>query len=282
MAVKPKLALAVSGGKDSMGMVYALKDLPNIVVLTVDHRLREESAGEALQVQRWMMELNVPHVILTWEHDGIDTDIQNKARTARYDLMTQWCWEHGVKYLMTAHHREDQIETFFMRLAKGSGLKGLGVMHDATTYNNITILRPFLSVPKKTLHNYIEHENFIEDPSNQNEAFERIRFRSLVKDYIKLDPDANILKTIDKLKMVDEYLDGAIQDISVDKLLELDYVLFERVINSMFQDDYPFKSRKIKGLYERLHDPEFKATTFANHLFKKTKAGLEIVKEEKM
>jgi len=279
MPLKPKIALAVSGGKDSMGMVYALKDHHDISAITVDHCLRKDSTKEAMQVQKWMLELNIPHVLLTWEHDRIDTDIQNKARIARYDLMTNWCLEHDVKYLMTAHHLEDQVETFFMRLAKGSGLKGLGVMHDATQYNGVTILRPFLTTPKNVLHQHIQDDHFIEDPSNTNPIFERVRFRSLVKDYLHLDSEGHILKTIEKLKGVDQYLDEAVEDIDSDDLLTVDYVIFERLINKMFQTGYPFKSKKIRLLYDRLHDPAFKATTFAHHVFRKTKEGVVVERE---
>jgi len=281
MPSQHKLAIALSGGKDSMGMVIALKDFQNIVAITVDHRLRPTSTQEALQVQKWMMALNIPHVILTWEHDGIDTDIQNKARIARYDLMTTWCLTHNVPYLITAHHLEDQVETFFMRLSKGSGLKGLGAIHEVTRYNNITILRPFLTLPQTVLHTYSQNHPFIDDPSNYNPIFERVKFRELTKHYLTLDPHAHILKTITKLQETDRYLDDQIQHISYHQLLELDYVLFERVIHRMFQDQYPFKSKKVRILYDRLKDPHVHITTFAHHIFKKTKEGIEIVKEDR-
>ena len=278
-----KIALAVSGGKDSMGMVYALKDIPGIVALTVDHQLRKESAKEAFQVGQWMQDLNIPHVILTWEHPDIETDIQNKARKARYNLMTQWCLDNNVTTLMTAHHKEDQIETFFMRLAKGSGLKGLCVMQPCVDYNGVNIIRPFLTVSKKNLHTYIENNRWIDDPSNENLNFERVKFRPWVEGYLKLDPAGHILKTIDKLKEVDEYVDQQVEHIVFDKTkipLMLEYVIFERIINKLFsQNGYPFKRKKTHHLYETLHKPNFKATTFGRCVFKRRGEGVEIMDE---
>lgn len=269
------IALAVSGGKDSMGMVYALKDALkdcyNIVSLTVDHRLRKESLQEAYQIKQWMEALNIPHVILTWDHEVISTDIQNKARIARYDLMTEWCLENNVRTLMTAHHLEDQIETFFMRLAKGSGLKGLCGMRSCIDYKGVQIVRPFLSISKKKLHAYIKEGQWIEDPSNQNMNFTRVKFRSLVEDYLKLDPSAQIIKTIEKLKEADDYLDEiAKETLDRDGLSMQPYVIFERMINKMFsKNGYPFKSKKIRHLHETLHRANFKATTFAHYVFHK-------------
>jgi len=267
-----------------MGMAYALKDLPGIVALTVDHKLRQESTEEALQVQQWMQKWGIPHVILTWEHDGISTDLQNKAREARYQLMTDWCHHHDVRVLMTAHHLEDQVETFLMRLMKGSGLKGLCAMQECVDYNGITIMRPFLQVRKSALHANVEH--WINDPSNDNLQFERVRVRKLAEMYLNLDPQLNIVKSLAKLKEADKYLDEMVAQHSSDIVGAMSlssFIIFERFMNKHFsKTGYPFKRKALQQFYDKLCTPDFKVTTFASHIFRKNKDGEIVWELEKM
>ena len=177
------LAVAVSGGADSLALLllaqaYAKEKGGHIVALTVDHGLRPASKEEAQQVQRWAQTRGIEHVILTWEGDKPTSHLQEKARTARYELLTQWCKKNGVSTLLLAHHREDQEETFWLRLTCGSGLEGLTGMKQRTMKEGITILRPLLGFPKERLKATLQAEKqpWIDDPSNQSEKFFRGRF----------------------------------------------------------------------------------------------------------
>jgi len=167
------IAVAVSGGPDSMALcllmnTWAQKNQFKLVALTVDHRLREGSLKEAQIVQEWMALHSIDHHILTWEHGPITTGIQKKAREARYNLLTNFCQQNNIQIVCTAHHAADQIETFLMRLSKGSGLEGLSVMQERSLRGNITIARPLLSTQPEMLKEYLQavSQEYIQDPSN--------------------------------------------------------------------------------------------------------------------
>ncbi len=187
-----KIAVAVSGGADSMALCYALSDYvrsyapkTQILALSVDHRLREEAADEARFVGEAVGKLpNVSHHILVWEHgDQQDTRIEEKAREARYGLLFDFMGKNDVDHLFIGHHQNDQAETFLFRLAKGSGLDGLacmpGVSEVAHRGRNFTLCRPFLGEPKAKILEYTSQKgvSFIDDPSNKDEQFARVRLR---------------------------------------------------------------------------------------------------------
>lgn len=177
-------ALAVSGGRDSMGLLAmaaraaTLPDAPQFSVLTVDHGLRPEAADEARMVAEICAELDLPHHILTADEKLGATDIQNQARALRYRLMAAFCRPLKAP-LVTAHHLYDQAETVAMRLARGSGVDGLAGMAAAqwlsTQTGALLVLRPFLDVPPQTLHT--NDVVYIDDPSNRDLRFERVRWR---------------------------------------------------------------------------------------------------------
>lgn len=186
------LALAVSGGGDSMGLLALAAETqkmsyaPRFTVLTVDHGLRPEAAGEAAQVAAACKRLGVPHVTLTADAALPDSGIQQQARRLRYRLMAAWCAEHGADALVLAHHRDDQAETVLMRMARGSGVSGLGGMAPRQTLQTeagpLLLLRPFLQEAGATLKAlaYVAALPVIEDPSNRDEQFERVRWRKLL------------------------------------------------------------------------------------------------------
>lgn len=130
---EPRLAVAVSGGPDSMALLLLAQEWAaarggRVSALTVDHGLRAELSAEAAQVAQWAGLLGVSHVALTWIGDKPTADIQAAAREARYCLLEEWCAASGVFHLLLAHHRDDQAETFLLRLARGSGLDGLAAI----------------------------------------------------------------------------------------------------------------------------------------------------------
>lgn len=186
--VGEQLAVAVSGGADSLALVLALAAWAqprNIVVtaLTVDHDLRADSAAEAQQVGLWLAQAGIEHHILTWA-DGasIRTGLQARARAARYALLAGWCRSHAVKALFVAHHQNDQAETFVMRLRRSSTLFGLAAMAPLRQLDGVMLCRPLLGVAKARLEATLQDagQAWVNDPSNANEAFERVRTRALL------------------------------------------------------------------------------------------------------
>jgi len=183
-----RIAVAVSGGADSMALARLLATWANerrifLQGLTVDHRLRDAAADEARQVGAWLASLNIPHEVLVWKqgeaHRALPGSAQSPAREARYDLMTAWCAKNDISHLFVAHHADDQVETFLLRLSRGSGVDGLAAMPAAFVRDGIVIARPLLAFSKAQMVAtcQAQAQTWIEDPSNDNTASVRVRFR---------------------------------------------------------------------------------------------------------
>lgn len=184
-----RVVLAVSGGPDSVAlMLLAARWLTcpeaagaRIFVATVDHGLRADSHAEAEAVERWATALGLPHQTLTWSGTKPRTRIQERARAARYALLQSHVQRLDARYLLTAHHADDQAETILFRLVRGSGLAGLAGMRSMTKLGDVMLYRPLLELTKKELVACCESagQPFICDPSNNNPAFARTRLRAL-------------------------------------------------------------------------------------------------------
>lgn len=182
------VALAVSGGSDSMALMQ-LAHLwakqaatpARLTVLTVDHGLRSGSLEEAQKVASWARQLGLPHSLLNWAGPRPHSGLQEKARAARYALMTAWCKANGADVLMTAHTAEDQAETLVMRLARGTGVEGLGGIPAVRVIEGVACHRPLLGLSRQALRDFLGRvgQEWIDDPSNENIQFERIRVRKL-------------------------------------------------------------------------------------------------------
>jgi tRNA(Ile)-lysidine synthase len=182
----PRLAVAVSGGADSLALAllahhWARQRGGSVLALTVDHGLRPESAAEADRVGQWLAIYRIAHHVIRWQGDKPRTGIQEKARAARYALLFGRCQEHGILHLLTGHHRDDQSETVRMRIERGSGPIGLAGMSDSIPANAARLLRPLLEVPKARLEATLiaRGQVWIDDPSNRNPAYARARLRHM-------------------------------------------------------------------------------------------------------
>jgi tRNA(Ile)-lysidine synthase len=182
----PVLAVAVSGGADSLALTlladrWARARKGAVIGLTVDHRLRPDSAAEAETVAHILGAHGIRHESLVWHGPYPLHDLQAAARAARYRLLGFWCREHSVLHLLTAHHQDDQAETLLLRLGRGSGLAGLAGMAPIAEAGPVRLLRPLLESPAARLRRMLMDigQDWIEDPSNRNEAFARIRLRRL-------------------------------------------------------------------------------------------------------
>ena len=180
----PFLAVAVSGGPDSLALViladrWARERAGGICALTVDHRLRPESAAEIRQLETWLSAREIRHEVLVWSGEKPKTGIQKAARIARYQLLAGWCRDHGCLHLLTGHHRDDQIETHLIRRRARSGANGLAGMSTIRELGDCRVLRPLLGVSRDRLVAFLHAENqpFVTDPSNLDPAFERSRYR---------------------------------------------------------------------------------------------------------
>jgi tRNA(Ile)-lysidine synthase len=182
----PGLALAVSGGADSMALAllahrWAKPRGGTVIALTVDHGLRAEAAGEAKQVRRWLAAHGIPHRTLRWQSAKPSSGLQEAARAARYALLTGWCRRAGLLHLLLAHQAEDQAATLLARLAYGAGVDGLAAMPKVGTRDGIRLLRPLLEIPRARLEATLRTfgQLWLDDPSNRNPRFQRVRLNAV-------------------------------------------------------------------------------------------------------
>jgi tRNA(Ile)-lysidine synthase len=183
----PQVALGLSGGADSMALALLLRDwlVPrggSLLALHVDHGLRPGSGREAAWLTRNLAEAGIAVRVLHWWGAKPESAIQEGARQKRYDLLQAACRRAGVLHLALAHHLEDQAETFLMRLARGSGPDGLAAMAVERNLRDLRVIRPLLRVTKGRLTATLEErgQDWIEDPSNQDRRFARVRLRELM------------------------------------------------------------------------------------------------------
>jgi tRNA(Ile)-lysidine synthase len=207
-----KIAVAVSGGVDSLALLlltrhWISQGQGQVIALTVNHNLRPEALSEAIHVQSICTKYDIEHHILTWEHDQIKGNLLEQARLARYKLMTDWCNRNDVSSILTAHHADDQIENFFIRLSKASGIFGLS-NHHVNVMNNITILRPLFGIYKTELKKYVKDNNipWCEDPSNKDPKYLRSNIRNWLCQMPQMLQKQSILQSIGYLSQVAEYI----------------------------------------------------------------------------
>lgn len=185
----PALVLAVSGGPDSVALLWlaarwrrALSRGPRLVAVTVDHGLRAESASEAREVKRLARALDVEHRTLKWTGTKPKAGVPAAARAARYRLLAQAARSARANHVLTAHTSDDQAETLLMRLLRGSGIAGLSAMARESSREGITLARPLLGVAKSRLVATLASAGiaYADDPTNRDATFTRPRLRALM------------------------------------------------------------------------------------------------------
>ncbi|CAK6511097.1 tRNA lysidine(34) synthetase TilS [Rickettsia helvetica] len=199
-----KIAVAVSGGSDSVALLYlaniwAEKNNIELFVISVDHNLREQSKQETHYIQNISNSLNRKHYSLSFDHQNNFSNLQERAREGRYDLMTNLCLELDILVLLTAHHEDDYVENFCLRLERNSGIFGLS-SSNINWYNNIQIIRPLYNILKSELVEYLVNHNikWFEDESNLSDKYKRNLIRQKLakeEDYIKAAIISQQLKT---------------------------------------------------------------------------------------
>src|SRR5579871_1101881 len=188
---RPRLGVAVSGGADSMALVllchrWAQARGGAVLAISIDHGLRSDSAVEVRQVGRWLKARGIAHTALAWHHEASGgAAIQARARAARYALLAEACRKRAILHLALAHHAGDQAETVLMRLARG-GIDGLAGMSEIATRDGLRLIRPLLGIEPARLRATLAaaRQEWIEDPSNANPVFERVRWRRAISPHL--------------------------------------------------------------------------------------------------
>jgi tRNA(Ile)-lysidine synthase len=208
-----RILIGVSGGVDSLSLLISFYEWNNInnyniyfESLTVDHGLRPSSRKEAIYVHNLCEKFKIKHVIKTWDGEKPKTNVEMIAREKRYSLMKEYYEKNNFDYLLVAHHLDDQAETFFIRLFRGSGIDGLASMEAVSNLYGMNIIRPFLKLPKDDLQKYLLAKNikYIEDESNSDEKYLRNKIR-------------NFLNSFDNKNEITQRIDFAIKEIDKSK-----------------------------------------------------------------
>ncbi len=307
---RKNFALAVSGGSDSLCLSYFSKvyatELGNkIHVLIVDHKLRKESKKEALKVKKILKKRKINSTILSWKGKVPLSNIQKNARNIRYNLLSDYCLKKNIKYLVTAHHEDDQIENFFIRLIRGSGLTGLSSMSTSTKYSpKLKIVRPFLNLNKKDLK-YVTlkfFKTYIEDPSNKNEKFLRVRIRKYRKSMEREGLDTKkIINTVENLvsanQALNHYKNKALykhtsfinknkclinKKIFLEEAGEIVFKSFSDILSLVSGTYYPPRSKKITNLIVRIKKGKFVKSTLGGCVIEEKNNFILISKESRV
>lgn len=185
VSCEARLALAVSGGGDSMGLLYLAEIWSRrsgvaLHALTVDHGLRPESAAEAAMVADFCAARGITHQTLQWQREeGAVGNLSDAAREGRYRAMAAACEGQGIDLLLTGHTLDDQAETVLMRLGRGSGVDGLAGMRAFTRLWSLCLFRPLLGLRREGLRQMLREAEIVwaDDPTNENRAYARIQAR---------------------------------------------------------------------------------------------------------
>lgn len=280
-----KVAVGVSGGADSLALALMAKEELEIygikvVALTVNHKLRPTAEKEALYVQQIMQKFGIEHHILTWDGEKPHTGIEEAARQARYELLSEWCINNNVNCLLVAHHQLDQAETFLMRLQRGSGLEGLCSMREVTQHNNLKIVRPLLHTNPEVMKDYLKARNieWVQDESNDNTDFLRVKVRKFlpeIQQRIGIDP-AKFDLAINNLQSAESFIEQQVDKEIKNKVSNdfntvfsfkyTDFVGWHkeirfRVLSLLLKKEYIPRAESILGVIESLCNLPFKGAT---------------------
>ena len=287
---RESLAVAVSGGPDSLALAYLAKcysinNKVTVMFLLVDHKLRPESTKEAASVKKLLQKVGITCKVLSWKGKKPTRNIQPLARKARYSLLAKECKKNNLKHLLLGHHSNDLFENFLIRLIRGSGLNGLVSFNKSVKYKDedLNILRPLLNLEKNDLINIskIVFKFFIKDPSNINEIYKRTRIRTLLESLEKEGLDLKKLKlTIDNLRDSDQsikfYVKKNLKDNSVyfktkdtcilkhnffDQSHEVIFRSLTFVIKKIGKKYYPVRGKSINELINQITFKTFSKIT---------------------
>jgi tRNA(Ile)-lysidine synthase len=293
-----KAAIAFSGGGDSTALLHMLRDHPNVShAFIIDHNLRTTSESETQQAAEYARSLGYQVKTRKWVHSDPKTGIQVKARAYRYAAMGDMAREEGVTHLLTAHTADDQVETLLMRQDRLTGWRGLAGMR-AEAYGplwpalaDVTLVRPLLGVSRANLRDYnMSHGlSWVEDPSNENLDFTRIRARQKLSN----DPAMREALLTRQGEMSERLADERaelclwMRDYAVldpHGFIRLSNIppseLFLHLLRVASGSGGPIDSSRRDALLETMKKPDFKAATLAGAWVIKEQDGFLITRDK--
>ncbi len=303
---KKTYLVAISGGPDSLALAalskaYSFEKKTIFEYVLVNHNIRPNSSKEADQVKALLKKYKIKLKVLKNDFT-IKKNIQCQARKVRYEMLRAYSIKKNIRTILTGHNLDDQVETFFIRLARGSGLTGLSAMKPLSKLDKkIELYRPLLDVKKNFLIKISKKifKKFVIDPSNKNTKFLRTKIRNLKKPLMKSGINYDqIIKSINNLASSRELLDQYIDRISKDLIraskkqilidlkkfkklnLELKIRLINKCIKILRKNYYNPRSKKVIFLLSVIEKHSFKKATLGGCLFFKKKDDLCLMVEK--
>ena len=183
----PSVAISFSCGSDSLALLILMnnwikKHKGILTLIYFDHRLRKESYLESKYTKEISKKLGIDYKILMWNEKKPKTSIMQRAREIRYKKIINFCKQNGIITVMTAHHLDDSLETYYMKKKRNAKTPNLSGIPFKNTQDQVQILRPFINFRKSRLIQTCEKNKYkwFEDPSNRNENFERVKVRNVI------------------------------------------------------------------------------------------------------
>ena len=183
----PSVAISFSCGPDSLALLILMnkwikKHKGLLTLVYFDHKLRKESYLESKYTEEISKKLGVNYKILMWNEKKPKTSIMQRAREIRYKKIINFCKQNNIMTLMTAHHLDDSLETYYMKKKRNADTPNLSGIPFKNTQDQVQILRPFINFRKSRLIQtcQINKYKWFEDPSNQNENYERVKVRKVI------------------------------------------------------------------------------------------------------
>lgn len=289
------IAIAVSGGSDSLALTLLLKDYAQkydlkLTALCVDHGIRKDSQKEAIYVKNLLNEWGISCHILTIQTDlKTQKDLQNRARQARLSVIQSWCLQNDCQHVFFAHHKDDQRETQIMRLRQNSGLLGLSGIQPKRFYDGIYLYRPLLSYTKKALQTFLETHSisWVEDPSNQNLSYERVYWRHYSEFNLpktSIGPDINdwVWRFVHKHGHLNPLGYATLDKTALQRLpMDFQMFLFRTIIHGYGDTNYPPSDQQVINLILSLMASKASAGTLAGLRISHRKSDIVFAREYK-
>ena len=304
---RKSFCVAISGGPDSLALAalakaYSHEKESKFYYVLINHNIRKNSSLEAQKVKTLLKKHKIFLSVLN-NKKKINKNIQGQARKIRYDLLLKFCKKKNVKSILTAHNLEDQVETFFIRLSRGSGLTGLSSMNSSINLNSkIKLLRPLLGIQKKFLTKISKNTfgKYFKDPSNRNPKYLRTKIRNLKTHLAKSGISyEQILRSINNLASskatLEDFYRRLFRDIAKKsngeilldkkKFYKLNTEIKMRVINDsvkiLKKNYYSIRSKKVNNLIKNLGSKKIKKATLGGCIFFVKKHHICLKKEKK-
>ena len=305
--IKEDFAVAASGGPDSLALsflakIYSIKNFLNVKYFIVDHKLRENSTLEAKHVQKQLKKFSINLNILTWNGIKPRKNIQSIARDKRYELLVNEIKKFKIKNILLGHHLDDLFENFFIRILRGSGLNGLISLDQKTQKEKVNLFRPLLNFEKKDLiyiSKYI-FGSFVEDPSNVDDKFKRVRIRNFLKQLEIEGLNKNkFLLTIKNLKFSNETIKFYTKKNLVDNTFylkkkesiilkefffhhsaEVVFRSFTEIIKLVGKKYYPVRGKKMDSIIQLVNKKSSFKVTLGGCVIKKVNETIIVSKEQ--